>query len=67
MSKSAFLFPKDADSSSMNKPSPKAVFIGIINEKDDIKITVIVAATKPNIRNIDFGGIIYIFILIIMI
>jgi hypothetical protein len=45
----------------MNKPSPKAVFIGI-NEKDDMKITTIVAAIKPHIRNVDFGGIVYTFL-----
>jgi hypothetical protein len=47
----------------MNKPSPKAVFIGIINEKDDMKITIMVAATKPHIRNVGFdGGFIYTFL-----
>jgi hypothetical protein len=60
ISKSAFLFPKEADSSSMNKPSPKAVFIGIIDdEKDDMKVMITVT-TKPHIRNIEFRDIIYI-------
>ncbi|MDQ4023783.1 MAG: hypothetical protein M3224_08690 [Thermoproteota archaeon] len=48
----------------MNKPSPKAVFIGIIDddEKEDIKVMITVTA-KPYIRNIDdFRDIIYIFI-----
>jgi len=46
----------------MNKPSPKAVFIGIIDdEKDDMKVMITVT-TKPHIRNIDFRDIIYIFI-----
>jgi hypothetical protein len=63
ISKSAFLFPKEADSSSMNKPSPKAVFIGIIDddEKYDMKVMITVT-TKPHIRNIDVRDIIYIFI-----
>ncbi|MDQ3970563.1 MAG: hypothetical protein M3227_02620 [Thermoproteota archaeon] len=45
----------------MNKPSPKAVFIGIIDndEKDDMKVKITVT-TKPDIRNIDFRDIIYI-------
>ncbi|HZB15803.1 MAG TPA: hypothetical protein VE445_01450 [Nitrososphaeraceae archaeon] len=45
----------------MNKPSPKAVFIGIIDddEKDDMKIMITVTA-KPDIKNIDFRDIIYI-------
>jgi hypothetical protein len=34
----------------MNRPSPKAGFIGIINEKDDMKITTIVEAAKPHRR-----------------
>jgi len=47
----------------MNKPSPKAVFIGIIDddEKDDMKVMITVT-TKPHIRNVDVRDIIYIFI-----
>jgi hypothetical protein len=45
----------------MNKPSPKAVFIGIIDddEKEDMKVKITVT-TKPDIKNIDFRDIIYI-------
>jgi hypothetical protein len=49
ISKSAFLFPKEADSSSMNKPSPKAVFIGI----GEIVIRTKIIA-KLNIKNTGF-------------
>jgi hypothetical protein len=44
----------------MNKPSPKAVFIGIIDddEKYDMKVMITVT-TKPHIRNIDVRDIIY--------
>jgi hypothetical protein len=47
----------------MNKPSPKAVFIGIIDddEKYDMRVMITVT-TKPHIRNIEFRDIIYIFI-----
>jgi hypothetical protein len=46
----------------MNKPSPKAGFIGIIDndEKDDDMKVMITVTTKPHIRNIDFRDIIYI-------
>jgi hypothetical protein len=48
--KSAFLSPNEAESSSMNKPSPKATFAGIDEEK--IKPRTITQKTeKPAVIN----------------